>query len=137
MVLNSAADLIQAVRERGGQFLIDGDRLGIVPATAAAPLVEQIRQHKAAIIELLAQRPAMPSGVHLVSWNPKAAPVRLSECSVVTDTEKFIYTTLMQLEAQLSGKDWLAGGWGLSGLLARLEAVGCVVALDDPKRALQ
>jgi len=61
----------------------------------------------------------------------------LSEYSTVTDTEKFIRTTLIQLAARLSGKDWLDGGWGLSGLLARLEACGCVVALDNPREALQ
>ena len=70
-------------------------------------------------------------------WEPKTAPVQLSPCSTVTDVNLFIRTTLAQLEDQLSGKDWLAGGWGLSGLLSRLEACGCRVALDDPRKALQ
>ena len=117
--------------------MVDGDRLGIVPREAAATVIDELRQHKAELLAELARRPAMPAGVRLIRWEPKAAPVRLSECSTVTDTEKFIRTTLMQLEARLSGKDWLDGGWGLSGLLARLEACGCVVALDDPLKALQ
>ncbi len=137
MVLNSVPELIRAVESAGGRFMVDGGRLGIVPATAAAPVMEELRQHKAELLAELARRPAMPAGVHLVSWLPKDAPVRLSPCSTVTDTEKFIRTTLMQLAARLSGKDWLAGGWGLSGLLARLEACGCVVALDNPREALQ
>jgi hypothetical protein len=130
-------ELIQIVELAGGRFMIDGDRLGIVPATAAAPVMGELRQHKAELLAELARRPAMPAGVRLVSWSPKDAPVRLSECSTVTDVDLFICSTLRQLEARLSGKDWLAGGWGLSGLLARLEACGCVVALDDPRATLQ
>jgi hypothetical protein len=99
--------------------------------------MEELRQHKAELLAELACRPAMPAGVRLVSWSPKNVPVRLSEYSTVTDTEKFIRTTLMQLAARLSGNDWLDGGWGLSGLLARLEACGCVVSLDDPRKELQ
>lgn len=79
----------------------------------------------------------MPPGVKLVQWQPKAAPVRLSPCSTVTDVERFIRQTLMQLQAALEGQTWQSGNWGLSGLLERLAAVGCVVALDDPRRALQ
>jgi hypothetical protein len=117
--------------------MIDGGRLGIVPATAAAPVMEELRMHKTELMAELARRLAMPVGVRLVHWEPKAAPVRLSECSTVTDTEKFIRATLMQLDARLSGKEWLDGGWGLSGLLDRLEACGCCVALDDPRKELQ
>jgi len=56
---------------------------------------------------------------------------------MVTDPEKFIRTTLMQVAARLSGKDWLDGGWGLSGLLKRLQACGCLVELDNPRQAVQ
>lgn len=135
--MNSVPELIRAVESAGGRFMVDGGRLGIVPATAAEPVMEELRQHKAELLAELARRPAMPAGVRLVEWRPKAAPVQLSQCSTVTDTEKFIRTTLMQLAARLSGKDWLDGGWGLSCLLARLEACGCVVALDDPLKVLQ
>jgi hypothetical protein len=58
-------------------------------------------------------------------------------CSTVTDTDKFIRSTLAQLDAHLKGEKFLDGGWGLSGLLARLEACGCIVALDNRGRALQ
>ena len=81
--------------------------------------------------------PSMPPGVTLVSWNPKPAPIRLSQCETVTDTEKFIGSTLMQLEASLEGQGWKAGHWGLCGLLERLASVGCIVALDDTRRLLQ
>ena len=119
-------------------MVADG-RLGIVPATAAAPVMGELRQYKAEIIGLLesARIPAMPAGVRLVRWAPKDAPVRLSECSIITDTEKFICTTLWQLEARLHGKDWRAGNWTLSTLIDRLAAVGCHVALEDERSALQ
>jgi hypothetical protein len=135
--MNSVPELIQAVESAGGRFMVDGGRLGIVPATAAVPLMVELREHKGEIIELLAQRPAMPAGVRLVSWNPKAAPVRVSQCETVTDTDLFIRSTLMQLEAALEGRSWASGNWGLSGLLERLAAVGCAVAPENPRRALQ
>ena len=136
--MNSVPELIQAVESAGGRFIVDGDRLGIAPATAAAPLMDELRRHKAELLaELLARRPVMPAGVRLVAWNPKAAPVRLSQCSTVTDVDRFIRSTLVQLRAALEGQTWQSGNWGLSGLLERLAAVGCVVALDDPRRALQ
>jgi hypothetical protein len=135
--MSAALELIRTVEANGGHLRVDGEYLVIAPGEAAAPVIDELRQHKAELIAELAHRPAMPAGVRLVSWSPKAAPVQLSECSTVTDTEKFIRTTLMQLAACLSGKDWLDGGWGLSGLLARLEACGCIVALDDPLKTLQ
>jgi hypothetical protein len=135
--MNSVLELIQVVESAGGRFMIDDGRLGICPATAAKPMMEELRQHKTELLAELARRPAMPAGVQLISWSPKDAPVKLSPCSTVTNVDLFVRSTLRQLEAQLSGKHWIAGGWGLSGLLARLEACGCVVALDDPNRALQ
>jgi hypothetical protein len=79
----------------------------------------------------------MPPGVRLIRWEPKDAPIQVSPCSVVTNTEKFIRSTLRQVEARLQGKRWLAGGWTLSILLERLEACGCFVKLDDPRQEAQ
>ncbi len=135
--MTSVHELIALVERGGGKFMIDGDRLGISPATAAAPVLEELRQRKAELMVELARRPAMPAGVRLVSWSPKDAPVRLSECSTVTDVDLFISSTLRQLEAALEGRSWQAGNWGLYGLLERLALCGCIVALDDPLKALQ
>jgi hypothetical protein len=134
--VSAALELIQIVESAGGRFMVDGDRLGIVPREAAAPVIDELRQHKAELLAELARRPAMPAGVRLVSWSPKDAPVRLSECSTVTDVDLFIRSTLRQVEARLNGKDWLAC-WTLSTLLDRLEACGCIVALEDPRKELQ
>jgi hypothetical protein len=135
--MSAALELIRTVEANGGHLRVDGECLVIAPGEAAAPVIDELRQHKAELIVELARRPAMPAGVRLIRWEPKAAPVQLSECSTVTDVDLFIRTTLMQLEAALEGKGWQSGNWGLSGLLARLEACGCVVALDDPRKALQ
>jgi hypothetical protein len=137
VAVSTAIELIQIVESAGGRFVVDGDRLGIFPKDAAVSVLDELRQHKQAILDLLSRRPQMPAGVRLVWWEPKDAPVRLSECSTVTDTDKFIRSTLIQLDNQLQGRTWMAGNWGLSGLLARLEACGCHVTLDDARKALQ
>jgi len=129
---------METIDNAGGQlWLVDGERLRYRLPENLAPLVEVIRERKPEIVELLTQRPAVPAGVLLLSWNPKTAPVRLSEGSTVSDVDRFIRTTLRQLEAALEGRSWQAGNWGLYGLLERLAAVGCVVALDDARRILQ
>ena len=133
----TALDLIQIVEANGGRLRVDGEYLVIAPGEAAAPVMEELRQRKTEIIELLAERPAMPAGVRLVRWNPKDAPVQLSKCSTVTDVDLFIRTTLAQLEAAMEGRNWQAGNWGLSGLIERLAACGCGVVLDNPRRLLQ
>jgi hypothetical protein len=135
----TAVELIDTVEQAGGLLTVvgDGDRVRARLPESLMPLVTVIREMKPELIELLLQRPAMPAGVRLIRWNPKAAPVRLSECSTVTNVDLFIRSTLMQLEACLNGKPWMGGNWGLSRLLERLEAVGCLVALENPRRALQ
>ena len=96
-----------------------------------------MREHKAEIIELLAQQPFMPSGVRLVSYAPATPPVKMSQCETITDTGKFIQSTLRQVDARLHNRNFLAGCWPLSELLARLASVGCRVALEDWKAMLQ
>jgi hypothetical protein len=135
--MSAALELIRAVEANGGRFRVDGEYLVIAPGEAASPVMEELRQHKAELLAELAQRPAMPAGVRLLSWNPVSAPVQINRFTTVTNVDLFIGSTLRQLEAALDGRSWRSGNWGLSGLLERLAAVGCVVALDDPRRALQ
>ena len=68
--------------------------------------------------------PSMPAGVRLLAWEPKQPPVALSVFSVVNDTQKFILSTLQQLEAALRGNPWAAGNWTVRDLCERLEQVG-------------
>jgi hypothetical protein len=134
---DTARQLIQAVEQRGGYFVCNGDDLTVYPREAGLPLVDDLRANKEAIIEALAERPQMPAGVRLIRWQPVPAPVRLSQCDTVTDSERFIRTSLAQLEAAMKGRNWQAGNWGLYGLLERLALCGCVIALDNPRRAVQ
>jgi hypothetical protein len=69
--MTSAAELIEIVERAGGRFRVEGDRLGIKPKGAAAPVLEELRRHKQAIIDLLCRRPPMPAGVRLIRWEPK------------------------------------------------------------------
>jgi hypothetical protein len=132
-----ATEIIGRITSAGGRIWLEEDKVRArIPETLRS-LEGMIRSHKPELMVELARRPSMPVGVRLISWSPKDAPVQLSECSTVTDVDLFIRSTLRQVEARLSGKDWLAGGWGLSGLLARLEACGCCVALDNPLEAVQ
>jgi len=130
-------EIIRTVHDAGGQLWLEGDKVHARLPEKLRPFVAVIRQHKPEIIDLLSQRLAMPAGVRLVSWSPKAAPIQLERGQTVTDTERFIESSLAQLAAALEGRNWQAGNWGLSGLLERLALCGCVVALDDPKKALQ
>ena len=88
--MSAALELIWTVEANGGRFRVDGEYLVIAPGEAAAPVMEELRQHKAELLAELARRPAMPAGVRLIRWEPKTAPVRLSECSTVTDVDLFI-----------------------------------------------
>lgn len=56
--MSTVHELIQIVESAGGKFMIDGDRLGIVPATAAAPVLEELRRNKPEIIGLILERNA-------------------------------------------------------------------------------
>jgi hypothetical protein len=79
----------------------------------------------------------IPRGARLIEWHPKPPPVELSRYETVTNTDRFVRTTLRQLDHCLKGETWLSGNWPLPMLLARLEAVGCVVELEDKRRTLQ
>jgi hypothetical protein len=131
-------EILETINAAGGQlWLVDGERLRYRLPENLAPLVEVIRERKPEIVELLAQLPAMPAGARLVSWNPKAAPVQVNRYTTVTDVDLFICSTLRQLEAALEGRSWQSGNWGLAGLLARLEACGCIVELEDGRLVVQ
>jgi hypothetical protein len=132
-----ATEIIETITSAGGQIWLVQDKIRARLPETLGPMVEEIRSRKAELMAELARRPTIPAGVRLIRWEPKDAPAQMSQCSTVTDPEKFIRTTLWQVEARLHGKDWRAGNWTLSTLIDRLARVGCYIALDDPKAALQ
>ncbi|HTF62893.1 MAG TPA: hypothetical protein VK638_09295 [Edaphobacter sp.] len=130
-------EIIETITSAGGQiWLVEGKIHARLPENLRS-MVNVIRSRKADLIDELALRPVMPVGVRLIFWEPKDPPVQLSRCETVTDVDKFTCSTLRQVEARLHSKGWLAGNWTLATLMDRLAAVGCHVALDDRKRALQ
>jgi hypothetical protein len=58
--MTTAWELIQTVERAGGQFVVNGDLLGISPAIAVQTVLEEVRRNKAEIINLLNTRSATP-----------------------------------------------------------------------------
>ena len=132
-----ASEIIDKITRAGGRIWLEEDKVRARLPETLRPLVSLIHSHKPELMAELARRPAMPAGVRLVRYAPVAPPVKLSQCETVVDTEKFIRTMLMQIDARLHDRNFLAGNWPLSELLARLAALGCRVALDNKKAMLQ
>jgi hypothetical protein len=51
--MSAAVELIQTVKANGGQIRVEDGWLVVAPEEAAAPMIEELRQHKAEIISLL------------------------------------------------------------------------------------
>jgi hypothetical protein len=56
--MSAAAELIEAVKANGGQLRVEDGYLVIAPKEAAAPVLEDLRRHKAEIIGLLSHADA-------------------------------------------------------------------------------
>jgi hypothetical protein len=54
--MSAALGVIRIVESAGGRFVVDGERLGIFPKDAAAPVLEELRKHKLEIIDLIHRR---------------------------------------------------------------------------------
>jgi hypothetical protein len=132
----TAEELVNTIEAAGGILVTSSGRIRYTLPARVASLVDALRVHKRAVIDLLETRRAvapeleLPQGVKLVRWTPKTPPIVLTRWSVVTDSSNFIRTTLVQLEAALRKKDWLAGNWSVRELADRLEQVGFEIVLD-------
>ena len=129
--------MVAEVEAMGVEFRLAGGRVkASIPSDMQchmAPVLERLRANRGQLVDLLRQRyrPAMPPGVRLVAWEPKTPPVALATCSVVNDTEKFIISTLRQLDAALRGRSWAADNWSVRDLCERLEQVGVLVQITE------
>jgi len=133
-------DLLQIVsrlEESGGTLVLDGDRIRYsVPSedAEAHALLLELRKHREKVKTFLQERaiiPAMPPGVRLIRWEPKPAPVVLTQYSVVTDVSRFISMTILELRAAITGKQWQAGHRSVRELTERLEQCGVVLQVSD------
>ena len=78
----------------------------------------------------------MPPGVRLVHWEPKPAPVVLTQYTVVTDVDQFIRMTLLELKAALAGKRWQSSHWSVRDLVDRLEQCGVQLEIEEKSLSL-
>jgi hypothetical protein len=76
--------------------------------------------------------PPIPEGIRLVRWEPKPAPIALTRVEIVTDVPRFATMTLLELQAAMLSKRWLAGNRSGRELIERLEECGVVVDVTGP-----
>lgn len=132
--MSIAENVVERIEEAGGELRLNGERVRVRLPEDAAHLLDELRAHKDEVLSLLRRRkeiPAMPLGVRLVHWEPKPAPVILTRWSVVTDVDRFIRMTLLELKAALAGKKWQAGHWNARDLADRLEECGVRVQVES------
>jgi hypothetical protein len=140
--------LIEADVEIDGNMIIglalseDVQAFMAMPANIdGMPAAEQLMPAPAHSMEFEFEGPdypdgiTLPTGVRLIERVPMSAPIQLSEHEVVTDVEKFVRTTTLQLVAHFNeGKSWLDGGWKLPQLLDRLKKCGVLVAINHAEQ---
>ena len=134
---------MDAVRELGGELILDGGKLRyrLPDCPEARELLEQVRRDREAIKALLRDgescppslaevRAALPAGVKLVCYNPKQAPFAVATVSVVTNAGMFFRAYLRDLGARLQRPE----GYHcppLADILAKLADAGLVVRLSN------
>jgi hypothetical protein len=75
---------------------------------------------------------ALPEGVRLVQYTPKAPPVAVTVCSVVNDVPKFIQRALSELDARLRRPIQIKAGDSVFELLSKLAECGLELHLEWP-----
>jgi hypothetical protein len=66
--MSAALELIRTVEANGGQLRVDGQYLVIAPRDAGEPLIDELRQHKSEIIDLLQKRPDAAESLRDDGW---------------------------------------------------------------------
>ena len=130
----TAIEVLQAVEKAGGSLALNGGQIKYTIPRRAAWLVPELKQNREDLKGLLRESgtpPPMPPGVRLLKWQPKDPPIAIVHMGIVTNVDKFVAATLLQLRARLEGKDSLAGNWSLRELVDRLEQVGVAVGIES------
>ena len=129
----TAIEVLQAVEKAGGSVVLSGGQIKYKIPKQDVWLVPELKQNRKELIGLLREEkapPQMPPGVRLLKWEPKTPPVAIVRMGIVSNIDKFVDATLLQLRARLEGKDFLAGNWSLLELVDRLEQVGVLVSIE-------
>jgi hypothetical protein len=134
----TAVEVIRQIEDLGGSLAIDGDRIRVLLTPEAETWVPELQRTRDEVFRVLQDRGRpevhMPAGVRLLRWDLKPAPIEMSRLSVVLDPQKFVETTLRQLEAAIQGKPWAAGNWSVRDLCERLEQVGIQVHVQEMEK---
>jgi hypothetical protein len=131
--MTCAEQLVEQVEVVGGALALNGEHLRCRLPEDSAHLFEELRAHRKEVVALLRERdkiPVVPTGVRLLRWEPKPAPVILTHYAIVTDVPRFISMTLLDLKAALAGKRSLAGHRSARELVDRLEQCGVSVVVS-------
>jgi hypothetical protein len=134
--VTTAEQLIEQVEGAGGVLAWNGERIHVRVPEVEAHLLDDLRAHREEVAILLRERqevPLMPTGVRLVRWEPKPAPVVLTHYAVVTNVRRFVSMTLLELKAAIGGKRWRSGHWSVRDLIDRLEQCGVWVQVESFK----
>src|ERR1019366_7703437 len=130
----NAPEVLEAVQNAGGSLSLSGERIQYALPNSAMWLVTELKRNRNDVVALLRERegpPQMPVGVRLLKWEPQDPPIALVRMGIVTNVQGFVTATLLQLQARMEGKDFLAGNWSLRELIDRLEQVGVVVKVES------
>jgi hypothetical protein len=139
--MSAVANPIDRLRELGGEVFLDGGRLKYrIPDTPEAnEVIEEIRQNREAIREMLSEqaskppsleevRAILPPGVKVASYAPKQTPFAVAPVSIVTTAGKFYRTYLKDLAWRLKHPQSYAAP-PLADILAKLADAGLLVEL--------
>jgi hypothetical protein len=81
---------------------------------------------------------ALPEGIKLLRYEPKAPPVAVTVCSVVNDVPKFIRHALGELDARLRHPLQIKAGDSVFDLLSKLADCGLELRLEwSPMRIIE
>jgi hypothetical protein len=136
--VTTAEQLIEQVEGVGGVLAWNGEHIHVRVPEVEVHLLDDLRAHREEVAILLRERqevPLMPTGVRLVRWEPKPAPVMLTHYAVVTNVRRFVSMTLLELKAAIGGKRWQSGHRSARELVDRLEQCGVYVVVESASAA--
>jgi hypothetical protein len=132
--MSVAENVVERIEDAGGELGLNGERIRVRLPEDAVHLLEELRAHKDGVLSLLRRREAisaMPPGVRLVHWEPKPAPVVLTQYSCVKHVGRFVRMTLLELKAALASKRWQSGHRSPRELVDRLEQCGVRLEIEE------
>lgn len=135
-------NMVQSLEAQGVRFWLDGEKVRANLPKPTPPSVlralEALRVRRDEVRRLIESAGqnhfpySLPSGVLLVSYQPKEPPVAIAVCSVVTDVPKFINHALSELNARLHAPTQIRAGDSVFELLSKLADCGLELTIDWP-----